>query len=120
MIHLILLVYNNIYCFTINIVQTSNGVYCLHLRSFSGPINVLVIGDSEEKRFRHKRTFSETSLSKIPRLETGITGITSLNDNSELNNEEKDTTDDKDTNTSDVIKELIKSHSMLVYFNYVR
>ena len=103
-------------------------MYCLHIRSYSGPVNVLVIGDNEEKRIRHKRTLSDTTTCKMPRVDTVAADETvnistvaadetvniSTNDPVTVDdNVTVDTTKQTESVTyhSEVINELIKSHS---------
>lgn len=93
-------------------------------------MSVLVIEDKvEEKRSRNKRTHSESSILKIPRLETsptGLTGITTLSIEREplttgggdiRHNEVVDegaVEEEGHHHSNEIVSELIQSHSELL------
>jgi hypothetical protein len=58
---------------TVDNPPSSNSI-CLHLRSCTGPINVLVMRDQDELKCGKKRTMSSSPINKVPRLDAGEDG----------------------------------------------
>lgn len=97
-----------------------SGEYCLGLRSDSGSISVLVIGDKEQNIDKmRKRTLSSDSSSNVSVKLRRITETQDIDNTSTEQQEAMDlsTPSDKDGTSSDsetdslVIKQLIESHS---------